>query len=714
MQRMANLIGQQLGQYTIRALLGEGGMSTVYRGYQESMQREVAVKIIESQVAQTAEFVARFEREARTVAALSHAHIVKVFDFGRQDKLIYLVMELLNGGSLATRILEGLVPPSEAARYLDQIGSALDHAHKRGVVHRDLKPGNVLLNDDGDAFLTDFGIAKILDQTTALTQSNTTMGTPGYMSPELWRGEGVDGRTDIYALGVVIFELLVGTTPYRAATPYSMMHSHLYAEIPSVVALQPTLPPAFDRVMRKVLAKESNDRYQTAGEFAAAFRAAIEGRAPLDLPTNVGVVVTPVAQPTTPRLPVAVAPAAPEPVPSPIPNLQPISPARPIVPPSPPPPIVPPNPGQPVSASPLRSPLFLGILAFGIIIAIGLALLIAYVVITQVPKFVGVAERTTAPTVRSTQILATNTQPPTLRPTDLPATALPATVVSDTVAPSPLPPTAGIVQPIGLTMTPPTTCPNTVTSRLSPGGRGRVAMGGAVNRVRDAPGGQNILGTIPQGESFKVLAGPTCGDKIAWWQVNYNGLLGWTAETSGTDYYLEPVLAPATLNTNLTNWALQPGSDGTMGAWADYPGGLQGSYQPGDDFYMAGDADGDTIYEGDLELISAQADGAAGLAFHVSSPLNDGYVVNINLTGGGEVKLLRFPPFKLASASLPIQIGTTYHLKVITTGANIKIYFNNNAVPVIDTNDSTYSQGSYGVNIFKATALFQNIQRHAR
>jgi serine/threonine-protein kinase len=198
---MANLIGQRFGQYDIISLLGKGGMASVYRARQISVDRDVAIKVMKSDlIADDPGFLTRFEREAKTVAALSQAHILKVFDYGQQGDTVYLVMELLTGGSLSSLIRRGPLAVDHAAQILDQITGALDYAHRRGIVHRDLKPANVLLDEGGDAFLTDFGIAKLLRETTALTQSGVAMGTPAYMAPEQWRGTGLDARADIYAL----------------------------------------------------------------------------------------------------------------------------------------------------------------------------------------------------------------------------------------------------------------------------------------------------------------------------------------------------------------------------------------------------------------------------------------------------------------------------------------------------------------------------------
>lgn len=275
---MSSLIGQRLGQYEIIALLGKGGMATVYRATQTSMGRDVAIKVIKPDLVEVGDFVTRFEREARTVAQLSHPYILKVFDYGHEGELVYLVMELLKGGSLADQIRRGAFTPAETLRALDQIGSALDYAHELGIIHRDLKPQNVLLDGKGNAHLTDFGIAKILSATVALTQSGTAMGTPAYMSPEQWQGQPLDARADIYALGVMLFEMLTGRLPFDAETPFSMMHMHVNQPPPSVRDRRADLPPAVEQVIQRALAKNREDRFASAGEMVETLRAALAGQ----------------------------------------------------------------------------------------------------------------------------------------------------------------------------------------------------------------------------------------------------------------------------------------------------------------------------------------------------------------------------------------------------------------------------------------------------
>jgi serine/threonine-protein kinase len=305
---MDALIGQRLGQYEIVAKLGAGGMATVYRARQASVDRDVAIKVIRTDLMEDENFVARFRNEARLIASLQHLHILKVFDYGNQDNILYLVMELLEGGSLSRLLRQsGGLPLKLAMRMLDQISAALDYAHGRGIIHRDLKPDNVLLDQQQNAFLTDFGIAKMLGDTSSRTRTGMVMGTPAYMAPELWNGQPADARTDVYALGVMLYEMLAGVSPFRAETPYQIMHRHIYEAPPSLRSQGIALPVAADRVISKALAKNPNERFSSAGELAAAFHQALEGydlsqtpqRAVAPMPT--ASYAAPTAPPTLPE-----------------------------------------------------------------------------------------------------------------------------------------------------------------------------------------------------------------------------------------------------------------------------------------------------------------------------------------------------------------------------------------------------------------------------
>ncbi len=278
---MLRLTGARIGNYEIIGLLGEGGMAVVYRARQINVQRDVAFKVIESRLANSPDFIKRFEREAHTIANLNHPHILKLFDFGQHESLIYLVMELQPGGSLAQWLRnEGALPADQVARYVTQVGSALDYAHARGVVHRDLKPQNVLLDEQMNAILTDFGIARIVGDVTALTGSGMTMGTPAYMAPEQWHSGDVDARTDLYALAAIAYELLTARTPFVADTPPAMMYQHLHEAPPPLRELRPDLPASLEQVLLMGMAKQPEDRFQTAQAFSEAFQQALNGKVP--------------------------------------------------------------------------------------------------------------------------------------------------------------------------------------------------------------------------------------------------------------------------------------------------------------------------------------------------------------------------------------------------------------------------------------------------
>lgn len=275
------LLSRKIDNYEIIGRLGRGGMATVYRARQLNMQRDVAIKIMSAELAEDPQFVARFEREAQVIANLQHPRILPVHDFGHEEDTFYLVMRLVEGDTLYHRLLRGPLPLTMAARLLGQIAEALDYAHTHGVVHRDLKPNNVLLDQWDNVYLMDFGLAKMIAASTNLTQSGAVLGTPAYMSPEQWRGDPVDGRSDIYALGVMLYEMVLGKPPFEADTPFSLMYKHLNDAPPPPRDLIPDLPPAVELVILKALEKDINERYQSAGAMAQAFREAV--RASIDI-----------------------------------------------------------------------------------------------------------------------------------------------------------------------------------------------------------------------------------------------------------------------------------------------------------------------------------------------------------------------------------------------------------------------------------------------
>jgi len=263
------MIGTQLGRYHVVEALGEGGMATVYKGYDNRLKRDVAIKVILRGYERRDIFSKRFEREAMAVAQLTHPNIVQVIDYGDQDGLPYLVMEYIPGGTLKDRMGEP-IPYIQAAKMLAPIARALDYAHKENIVHRDVKPANILITKTDDLMLSDFGIAKSLgaDQLTDLTGSGVGIGTPAYMAPEQGLGKGTDFRIDIYSLGVVFYEMITGRPPYEADTPIAVMLKHISAPLPRPRQFVPDIPEKVEQTLFKALSKDPNHRYQTMEEFA--------------------------------------------------------------------------------------------------------------------------------------------------------------------------------------------------------------------------------------------------------------------------------------------------------------------------------------------------------------------------------------------------------------------------------------------------------------
>ena len=269
---------EKIGRYEIKSELGRGGMATVYRAYDPRFEREVAIKVLPREMMHDPNFRVRFEREAKTVASLEHPAIVPVYDVGEEDGQPYFVMRLMAGSSLADQIEKGPVSLQEAARIMDRLGPALDEAHSKGVIHRDLKPGNILFDRVGEPYVSDFGIAKIAQGQSTTVTGGAIIGTPAYMSPEQAQGETVDGRSDIYALGVILYEMLAGSQPYQATTPMAVVVKHITDPIPHILDVNPRLPAGIEVIIEKAMAKNPSDRFSTAGELAAALDALAGGQ----------------------------------------------------------------------------------------------------------------------------------------------------------------------------------------------------------------------------------------------------------------------------------------------------------------------------------------------------------------------------------------------------------------------------------------------------
>ena len=274
-----DLTGRAIRGYALSEKIGSGGMGAVYRAVQPIVEREVAIKIILPAYANHPDFIRRFEAEAQLVARLEHPHIVPLYDYWREPGVAYLVMRLLRGGSLQRLIEEGLLPVENVARLLEQIGSALASAHRIGVIHRDLKPANILLDEDQNAYLADFGIAKNLGNPdlSDQTQAGAVIGSPQYMSPEQIRSSLIRPQSDIYCLGVMLYELLTGRIPFVGPTPIDYIQQQLSAPMPSLSAHRTGLPAALDGVIARATAKNPDERYADVPSLLAEFRGAVSG-----------------------------------------------------------------------------------------------------------------------------------------------------------------------------------------------------------------------------------------------------------------------------------------------------------------------------------------------------------------------------------------------------------------------------------------------------
>lgn len=279
--RRGSLSGARLGDYQMGTLLGVGGMAEVYRAKDLVLQREVAIKVLATQLADDADSVKRFRAEARRVGGISHPHLVPVYYAGeaevRGKRLLYLVMPLMRESLRDLRLRAGKLPATEAAWLVLQVAEGLEAAHRSGIIHRDVKPGNVLLDAEGHPALTDFGIARELWDTSSdvpTTENGLIVGTPGYMAPEQLCGDPVDQRADVYALGAVFYELLTGQRPFVGATPYDLAAHVLHMPLTPPSVLEPDIPPAVEQVVLTALARNPAKRYASAAEFAQALRQA--------------------------------------------------------------------------------------------------------------------------------------------------------------------------------------------------------------------------------------------------------------------------------------------------------------------------------------------------------------------------------------------------------------------------------------------------------
>jgi serine/threonine protein kinase len=286
----ASLEGQTLGKYRVMEPLGRGGMARVYRAYHPQLDRYVAIKVLRSDLVEDEEFLVRFRREARAVASLRHSNIVQVYDSDVEGEIYYIVLELLEGDSLKTRlndyrIRDERMPLGDMVRVLLDVLDGLAYAHSEGMIHRDIKPANILLTKRGEAVITDFGIAQIVGSTRH-TASGAMMGTLNYMAPEQGLQGQSDVRSDIYSLGIVFYEMLTKRVPFDADTPLAVLMKHLNDPLPLPRKIEPAVPESLERVVLKALAKQPGDRYQDANEMKKALVAAAK-QAEIEIPQSI-------------------------------------------------------------------------------------------------------------------------------------------------------------------------------------------------------------------------------------------------------------------------------------------------------------------------------------------------------------------------------------------------------------------------------------------
>ncbi len=288
--------GTTIGRFQILAQLGKGGMATVYKAFQPALDRTVALKVLHPGISESPEMRERFDREAKAIARLQHPNIIQVFDFDTVDGHSFLVMELVDGGTLKAKLVElartgQRIPLGEASRIVREVGEALDAAHNQGIVHRDVKPSNILLTTSGKAVVADFGIARIIAGAQQ-TQTGVGVGTPEYMSPEQSQGLEIDHRSDIYSLGIMAYELVTGRVPFSADTPLAVVLSHVRDPLPLPSTIDPSIGPAIEQALLKATAKDPAARYGKASEFASALASAVANPTAVATPALVPTAVT--------------------------------------------------------------------------------------------------------------------------------------------------------------------------------------------------------------------------------------------------------------------------------------------------------------------------------------------------------------------------------------------------------------------------------------
>jgi len=269
---MSLVKGEMVGPYQIEDQLGKGGMATVYKAYHPALDRYVAIKIMDAALSKEPGFLERFRREARAIARLDNSHIVPVYDFDEHNKQPYIVLKFIDGRTLRDRMKASPLSKSEILRIVSSVGKGLQYAHNRGILHRDTKPSNVLIANDGKVYLTDFGLARIAESASILT-GDMIVGTPHYISPEqAMNSENIDEGTDIYSFGVMIYEMIVGCLPFEADTVFSVIEDHIYKPPPLPTSIKPNLSPEIEQVLLKALAKRRDERYMQVADLVGSFK----------------------------------------------------------------------------------------------------------------------------------------------------------------------------------------------------------------------------------------------------------------------------------------------------------------------------------------------------------------------------------------------------------------------------------------------------------
>ena len=507
---MSDLTGRIIGSYEILDEIGHGGMAVVYRAAQPSIGREVAIKILPAYFLQDRTLAERFAREVQIIASLQHPHILPVYDFGEEDDLSYIVMAYMTGGTLADRIRrEGGLPLSKVLRLVEQIASGLDFAHEKGIIHRDFKPSNVLLDEKGNVYLADFGIAKVAKGTAELTGSGV-VGTPAYMAPELSQKGGLSPLVDVYALGATLYELLTGQHPYRANTPIGLIMAHISEPIPDIRRFRPDLLDVVQQVVEHAMAKDPSQRTQSPKALAAELKAVVE-KVEKDEDQDTA------RMPKTSALPAPPAEPMPEPILAPAPL-----PAYPQV-----------DSRAYASSGSVRVPrprkrrrgrpwIWVGgmVIAAGVVIG-GLVVVLMLWGMSEYWPWEASGSRSPEPVAVASP----------LEPTGMPT-------VDVGVVPGPTATATNESDP---------DCPGALAPRLEVGGRARVSLSEEPSSLWAEPNKEPEIATLGPGTEFEVLRGPVCvvareGHLNTWLVRVSGGIAGWISEGyADGDYWIEPL-----------------------------------------------------------------------------------------------------------------------------------------------------------------------------